>query len=182
MITFVVPSLGRPGLRQTLDSIETWPGDEILVVGSMGDVVDDRVRFLPLAPQGDWGHSERNYAQPYATGRYLANLDDDDVFAPGHRAVMAEAMTTNRPVIFRMQYPNEMTLWHRPYLLISGNVGTPMMFFPNDPEKLGRWGSEYTGDFAFLSSCRWTPDAFIWRPEIIALIGRNQNEEEGGTA
>jgi hypothetical protein len=189
MITFVLPTLGRPGLHRALDSIELWPGDEVLVVGELLHLepyirpadVERGVRFLHCPRGHDWGHSERNFAQPHAKGRYVANLDDDDVYAPGHRAVMADAMTStpNRPVIFRMCYPNGMTLWYRDYLLMSGNVGTPMMFFPNDLGKLGRWGNDYTGDFAFLSSCRWQPDEFVWRKDIIALIGRNQNEPEG---
>jgi hypothetical protein len=179
MITFVVPTTGRPSLQQALDSIECWPGDEILVVGRLGAVVDPRVRLLPCDPFGDWGHGERNYAQAFSHGRYLANLDDDDVYVPGHRAIMADAIakTPDQPIIFRMRYPNGMTLWHRPYLLVEGNVGTPMMFFPNDRLKLGRWGHSYTGDAAFLASCAWRPDEYVWRGEVIALIGRDQNSE-----
>ncbi len=177
MITFVVPSLGRPGLRQTLDSIECWPGDEILVVGSMGDVVDPRVRFLPCAPQGDWGHSERNLAKAEVHTPYFANLDDDDVYAPDTRALMADAIeqTPNRPVIFRMQYPNGFILWDRPGIEV-GHVGTPMMFMPNDLSRLGVWGPSREGDFHFLSTCTWRLEDYVWRPEVIALIGRNQNE------
>lgn len=179
MISFVVPTTGRPSLKKALDSIELWPGDEILVVGNMGDVVDERVRFIPCEPFGDWGHSERNYAQPFAKGRYIANLDDDDVYAPGHRQVMAEAMlkTPDRPIIFKMRYPNGMVLWYW-HGLVEGNVGTPMMFFPNDPARLGRWGAQtYCGDSEFLRSCRWRPEEYVWRSEIIAFIGRDQNSE-----
>lgn len=177
MISFVVPTTGRPSLKNALDSIEMWPGDEILVVGSMGDVVDPRVTFLPCKPFGDWGHSERNYAKPFAKGRYIANMDDDDVYAPGARALMADAMATtpDQPVIFRMKYPNGFTLWYQSHLLASGNVGTPQMFFPNDRGKLGHWGNCYTGDFSFLASCQWRPEQYVWRGEVIALIGHDQN-------
>jgi hypothetical protein len=181
----VLPTLGRPGLLQALDSIELWPGDEVLVIGEMANLnpyirssdVQRGVRFLHCPRGNDWGHTERNFAKPFAKGRYIANLDDDDVFAPGTRALMADAMETtpDQPVIFRMRYPNGMTLWYRSHFLGVGNVGTPQMFFPNDLGKLGTWGNCYTGDFSFLESCRWKPEEYVWRGEIIALIGRDQN-------
>jgi hypothetical protein len=34
MISFIVPTIGRPSLAKTLASIECWPGDEVLLVGS----------------------------------------------------------------------------------------------------------------------------------------------------
>jgi hypothetical protein len=192
MISFILPTLGRPGLLRALDSIELWPGDEVLVIGEMHALdpyirqsdISRGVRFLHCPRGHDWGHSERNFAQPYAKGRYIANLDDDDIFVPGHRLIMDTAMVAadGRPIIFKMSYPNGFTLWHRSHFLgdpvEGGNVGTPMMFFPNDPAKLGRWGQgEYCGDFTFLRSCQWELDDYVWRTEIIALIGRNQHEE-----
>lgn len=174
MITFVVPSIGRPSLRAALDSIECLPGDEILVVGSMGDVSDDRVRFLPCAPGHDWGHTERNHAAPHVTTRYFANLDDDDAYAPGARALMADAIAKNpdRPTLFRMQYPNGYTLWDDPVLRF-GNVGTPMMLMPNVKDRLGTWGSFNGGDFHFLASSAWSPDDFVWRSDVIVHLGHN---------
>lgn len=174
MITYVIPTTGRPSLREALDSIECWPGDEILVVGSLGDVVDPRVKFLPMAMGGDWGHTERNYAKPFARGRYLVNLDDDDTLAPGSRSMIEAGIeqAKGRPIIFRMQYPNGFTLWID-HQIVSGNVGTPMMVFPNDREKLGHWGNCYTGDFEFLRTCKWAPDDYVWNESVLALIGHD---------
>jgi len=196
MVSFIVPTLGRPGLLRALDSIELWPGDEVLVIGEMAHLdpyirssdVERGVRFLHCPRGNDWGHSERNFAQSHAKGRYLANLDDDDVFAPGARALMADAMETtpDQPVIFRMRYPNGFTLWHRSHFfgdsIEGGNVGTPMMFMPNDRTKLGHWGHCYTGDFEFLKSCKWRPEEYVWRAEVIALIGHDQNSEVAASA
>ncbi len=174
MITFIVASIGRPSLRTALESIECGPGDEILVVGSMGDVVDDRVRFLPCAPGHDWGHTERNHAKPHVTTRYFANLDDDDRYAPGARALMGAAIQQHPdgPTIFRMRYPNGYTLWSDPVLRF-GNVGTPMMLMPNVTDRLGVWGSFNGGDFHFLTSSGWQPDEYRWRSDVIALLGHN---------
>lgn len=184
MITFILATTGRPSLQQTLDSIECWPGDEILVVGNVHestvcawtcpDVVTQVVRYLPCPPGNDWGSSERNYAMPFATGRYLSFMDDDDTYAPGHRAVMQDAITKtpNRPVIFRLQYPNGTYLW-REQSVIFGNVGTPMFLIPNVPERLGQWGSFVGGDLAFIEGVGWLRSEFVWRQDVIALIGDN---------
>lgn len=174
MITFIVATLGRSSLQATLRSIEAYPGDEILVVGAMTEKPCREVRFLPHAPGGDWGHTERNYATGFAHGRYLAHIDDDDVYVPGTRAVMAGAIATTpgRPIIFRMQFPNGITLWENEEIR-CGNLGTPCFLIPNRPTMLGTWESFVGGDCAFLESSKWKPQDYVWRPEIIALLGHN---------
>lgn len=176
MISFIVATLGRPSLRATLRSIETLPGDEILVVGHAEPHYLQRpcIRFLPCPPGGDWGHAERNYATPLARGQYVAHIDDDDTYVPGTRHLLEHAIrqTPGRPVLFRMRYPNGITLWSDP-VLRCGNVGTPMMLIPNRPTMLGNWGSFVGGDCHFLETMKWTPDDIVWRPEVIALLGHN---------
>lgn len=175
MISFVVPSVGRQSLAATLRSIETWPGDEILLVVRDGILSSDpRVRYVHCAQGNDWGAFERNYATPFAKGRYLAHIDDDDAYAFGTRALMQDAIekTPDRPVLFRMRYPNGITLWAEPELR-CGNVGTPMMLIPNRPEMLGTWGSFVGGDCNFLETMKWQPEEIVWRPEVIALLGHN---------
>lgn len=174
MITFLVPTVGRQSLIHTLNSIECYEGDEILIVGDRHRVNDPRVRYVDCAPGHDWGHTERNFATPHARGRYIAHIDDDDVYAPGTRALMQDAIETtpDRPVLFRMKFPNGITLW-REQEIKCGNLGTPMMLIPNVPEKLGEWQSFVGGDCAFLESSKWLPSEYVWRPEIIALLGHN---------
>lgn len=181
MITFIVPTIGRPSLRKTLLSIETLPGDEVIVVGnvqaSMTSVnfVKGTTRVLiPCAPGGDWGHAERNLATPRARCQYIAHIDDDDVYVPGTRALMQDAIKNNpgRPTIFRMRYPNGITLWAEPAVR-CGNVGTPMMLIPNRPTMMGTWGSFVGGDCHFLETSKWKPEDYAWRPEVVALLGHN---------
>ena len=173
-ISFIVPTIGRMSLVETLRSIETWPGDEILVVGNTEWTGDVRPRYIPCAPGGDWGHTERNFATPMAKGQYIAHIDDDDTYAPGTRRLMHDAATKTpgRPALFRMRYPNGITLW-QDQAIRCGNVGTPMMLIPNVPEKLGTWKPYVGGDCAFLEGCKWQPEEFVWRPEVIALLGHN---------
>lgn len=181
MISFIVPTIGRASLADTLQSIECWPGDEILVVGTFvcGRCrqlidADPRIRLIPYPPGHDWGSAERNHAMPFARGRYLSFMDDDDTYAPGSRALMADAIreTPERPLLFRMQYPDGRTLWRDP-IVRFGNVGTPMIVVPNVPARLGIWGSFVGGDLAFLETTGWYRSEIVWRPEVIALIGDN---------
>lgn len=175
-ITYIVPTIGRATLIETLNSIECWPGDEILIVGNGYRVNDPRARFLDCPPGGDWGHSERNFAMPHVRTTYTAHIDDDDLYAPGTRALMADAIgkANNKPILFRMRFPNGITLWREPEIK-CGNVGTPMMLMPNEPEKLGTWEPFIGGDCAFLESSRWLPSEYVWRPEVIALLRHNTN-------
>ena len=183
MISFIVPTLGRETLRRTLASIETRPGDEILLVcGETARPAVEQIigglrlptRFVPCEPGGDWGHTERNVSTPHARGRYLAHIDDDDYYAPRTRWFMEDAIkkTPDRPVIFRMQYPNGITLWRDPKVY-CGNVGTPMILIPNVPEKLAEFGSFHGGDCAYLENMKWQSSEIVWREEVIALLGHN---------
>ena len=174
MITFLVPTIGRKSLEATLRSIETWQGDEILLVGERLTTNDPRVRFLECPAGKDWGAAERNFAQPFAQGSYVAHIDDDDCYALGTRRLMQDAIdrTPGRPVLFRMQFPNGITLW-RDEKVYCGNVGTPMILVPNQPELFGTWGSFVGGDCHFLESMKWSHHDIVWRPEVIALLGHN---------
>ena len=189
MISFIVPTIGRASLAKTLASIETRPGDEILVVSDhasttgvlLSCVDDERIRVIDCPRGNDWGHAERNVATPMSRCPHIAHIDDDDVYAPGTRALMEDAIQrhSEQPTLFRMRYPNGLTLWWET-VLRCGNIGTPMMLIPNVPEKLGQWGlwnadgkPQVGGDFAFLAGCKWRPEEFVWRPEVIALLGHN---------
>jgi len=176
LITFIVPTVGRPSLRSTLRSIEMWPGDEIIVIGKVEGLngSNPAVRYVPCPPGGDWGHTERNVATPMARCRYIAHIDDDDIYVPGHRALMADAIdkAPGRPTLFRMQYPNGITLWRDPKIY-CGNVGTPMFLIPNMPTRLGTWQPFVGGDCAFLEGCKWDADEIVWRPEITVSLGHN---------
>lgn len=183
MISFIVPTVGRPSLARTLASIEARPEDEIILVGSVaalssiGPMTNGKacsVRFIPCPPGGDWGHAERNFVTPLARGRYLAHIDDDDWYAPGTRAWMQDAIdgTPGRPVLFRMRFPNGITLWREPELR-CGNMGTPCILIPNEPSKLGLFGSFVGGDCHYMETMKWRQDEIVWRPEIIAHLGHD---------
>lgn len=182
MISFIVPTVGRPSLHATLRSIELWAGDEVVLVGDCRTVdfkqfpsVESRqFQYVHCSPGRDWGHTERNVATPCARRKYIAHIDDDDTYAPGTRALMADAIekTPDRPILFRMRYPNGITLWSDEQVR-CGNVGTPMMLIPNQPSMLGTWGSFVGGDCHFLETSKWKAEDYVWRSEVIAHLGHN---------
>lgn len=173
-VSFVVPTLGRSTLFRTLASIETLPGDEILLVGNasldlhLHAIGRPEIRIIYCPPGNDWGSTERNFVTPMARGDYLSFMDDDDMYAPGARASL-ESACDGRPSIFRMKYVNGQTLWVDPEIR-CGNVGTPMVFVPNVLDRIGLWGPNVGGDTDFMFRMKWAPHEIAWRKEVIALI------------
>ena len=173
-ISFVVPTIGRPSLQATLTSIEQRVGDELLVM-----------QHNP--PGGNWGNAERQHGQDIAKCDYLAFIDDDDVYVPHHRQMMAAAIWENpgKPLIFRIQYPNGSKLWRpsmwpgRPPQIKNGNLSSQMFLFPNDRTKLAGWlqTPKWRGrasDFYFASSTGWgNRYGFVWREEVTVLMGHD---------
>lgn len=172
-VSFIIATVGRPTLQRCLSSIETRPGDEIILVGER--------EFIPgytylYHPKGhDWGHSERNFAMSRARGSFLSFMDDDDLYTPGHRDAFESAMKNDpdRPTIFcmRLNHMGGLVLWQTQHIA-CGNVGTPMFFVPNDPTKLGFWPPYYGGDCTFMQSCKW--ESVAWSRTVIAdVMGNN---------
>lgn len=161
-VSFIIPTLGqRESLQRTIESIERWEGDEILVIN------------LNLPPKG-WGGRERNEGIRLARCDYLAFIDDDDWYVKGHRQAMheaAEANTKRHPILFKMRYPSGRVIWDDPKLR-CGNVGTPMIFVPNVKEMFPEWGDRRYADFNWLNSLGWQARKFIWNPFVIADLGK----------
>jgi glycosyltransferase involved in cell wall biosynthesis len=185
-LTIIVPTIGRPSLKATLDSIAMQIGmyDQVFVVAD-GQYPDAKklvesygIQYgyfdFPSGPTGDWGARARNFAIPIAKKAYIAFMDDDDCYLPGAFAHIRAAIQSlpGQPFIFRMIHGTSI-LWTREEIAI-GNVSSQMVVVPNDQEKLGRFSERYEGDFDFIQStaglyaCGYDP--FIWRKEIIAIL------------
>lgn len=177
MISFIVPTVGRESLTATLNSIELRDEDEIIVVGAVHDGdFGEQVHFIHCGLGHDWGAKERTLGIQRARGSHLAFIDDDDTYLPGARDAMERALraAAGRPTLFRMRYPNGKILWHDP-VLRCGNVSTQMVLVPNNPLRLGTWSGRREGDFDFLSSMHWSEDEIVFDPEIIALLGHDDD-------
>jgi glycosyltransferase involved in cell wall biosynthesis len=176
-LSVIVPTTGRASLARALQSLADQPlapEDEVLVVGEGDPVAATVARFgytwIACPPGHNFGCDERTLGIARATGTHLVFLDDDDAFLPGAFAAIraAVAAAPGRPVMFRMIAPGGRVLWTDPVVRI-GNHGTPQFVPPNDPARLGQWGTRYEGDFDFCVStlAHYPADALVWDPTVI---------------
>lgn len=181
--SILLPTIGRPSLARTLASIYTQRlefGDEVLLAidanynaaHATWDAakLSGKVFSIPNGPHCDWGHTPRNLVMPYATGDYLLSIDDDDSYEPGAFDAIRRALAENpqRPHIFRMRYKGGL-LW-RDNAVEVGNFSTQQLVIPNDPSKLGKYGSRYEGDYDFMlqTLSLYPQGSVVWREEVIA--------------
>lgn len=170
-LSIIVPTIGRPTLRQTLRSIESQleDGDELILVH------DHEVE--PILGRGN---AERREGMRRATGTHLAFMDDDDIYTPGALDLMREHADLERPVIFRadVSHLRGGVIWHEPVLRYT-NVSTQMFLVPNEPDLLGEWapheengsrGLPAGSDFTFIVGCCERMGPPIWRSEIISVL------------
>lgn len=189
-LSIIIPTLGRPTLRRTLQSIrpQCAPNDEVIVVADRnGDIDSAREQTILYGPrqgalfhvcdaqESDHGYPQRNAGMQIATGKHLVFIDDDDEYVDNGLVLMG-AHAADRPVIFKMQDATLGVLW-KDTELRYGNVGTPMFVVPNDRERLGTWRAAQAsgerrcgGDFAFIEECVEKMGEPIWRPEIVARV------------
>ena len=95
LVSVVVPTYNRPDmLRKALTSVlsQTYPNIEIIVVNDAGMDVQEVIDSLNMAGKIVYVRHEENRGLPAArntgikraTGKYIAYLDDDDIYYPNH--------------------------------------------------------------------------------------------------
>lgn len=185
-LTIIVPTIGRPSLQDTLDSIASQIEmfDQVFVVAD-GIYPDSRALVkkygiqygyfeLSDGPHHDWGARARNFVIPIAKKAYIAFMDDDDRYLPGAFKAMKDAIKTfpGRPFMFRMLHRKSM-IWTRNELAM-GNVSSQMVLVPNVQSKLARFTDRYEGDYDFIKGTADLyssgPDPFIWCEDLIAVL------------
>lgn len=133
----VVATKGRDTLARTLAAVapQLESGDELLV----------------MRLDCEWGNEARDLMMAKATGTHLLFIDDDDVHTPDALTVIREAVSLAPTVmhIFRMAHGDGLT-WAQEDFAV-GNVGTPMVCFPNLPDKAS-WQNKDgpISDFRFI--------------------------------
>ena len=188
-VSVVIATIARPTLARTLRSLrrQAWaPGDEVLLVGDGPHPVAAELfaqmglpgKYLEhTGTTGTWGHHARNWVMDarQAAGSHLMALDDDDEYDPDAVANVRAALAAapDRPHVFRMTgHATAPVIWRPGHpVLEPGNLGTPCIVVPNDPDRLGRYGMHYTGDFEFCAStCAFYPGGPVWREEPICQV------------
>lgn len=191
-LSIVVPTIGRPTLRATLESIaEQWDGEQVIVIaeGSVGaahrifeqvaptTVVDGTPAWTFIGQAflaaGLWGHNLRNYAlDTLVRGSHVATIDDDDIYAPGALDAMAEALDRDQPQVFRMTFgaghpAHGITCW-RLAKATRGDVGTPMIVAP---VSTARFGLVYDGDWEYVQALEQLyPQGFVWDDRVTVEV------------
>lgn len=191
-LSIVIPTAGRPSLRQTLESIEAGGlalGDEVLVVADGPQQEAERIcremsfripsiRFLETRPTRAYGAHQRNVGLGMAVGTHALFIDDDDRYKPGALGVVRKALAQapDRLHLFRVEnvgtrHPFKI-LWNDPKFRL-GNVTTQLICVPIIDGFLGLWPQGHCSDFGFLSDTipRFGEDRIIWREEFIAELG-----------
>lgn len=185
-LSVVVTCIGRPTLGRLIDSIPTEHGIEIIVVPDthISDEADftsaikqirpsyeNKVRWLEYdAGYHNWGHPQRQYGDSQATGEWLLHSQDDNQFHPSAFTDIWFSICEQpypRPILFKVHTWQAGTVWRIPEL-IEENVDADCIVCPNDPEKLGKWGDTYQGDYTFIKG---TADFYngdvSWNPNLI---------------
>lgn len=167
-VALIIPTIGRPTLRNTLNSLIGQPwrdGDEIIVVGDGHQPEARRIwheyhgllpmsRYLPVpGPSHDYGHTPRNLVMPLVQATHIAALDDDDIWVTGQTpdewslAIIRKELEADPhlPHLFAMAY-------HKLTGNLSSGAGTPMFVCPNDPKRLSIYNPWYGGDGDFIKA------------------------------
>jgi glycosyltransferase involved in cell wall biosynthesis len=109
-VSVIVPTHDRPAeLKTALDSIaaQTYPNVEIIVINDAGqDVTHIIKRFEGKCNIRYETHSEnrgagaaRNTGMKLAKGKYIAFLDDDDIYYPEHIFSLVSELETNQSLV-----------------------------------------------------------------------------------
>jgi hypothetical protein len=185
-LSIIVPTPDGEGLHTLFDSLygQIRPGDEVLVVGdthdgplpfvqTLIDSIGPPFRYLECdAGHHCWGHCQINHGMLAAAGDYLVFIDDDDTFTPYAFAAIRQAIrlqTEPRVLMFKFHCARLGRTLPERYEAIESAIGGHSIVPPNIPEKFGRWGCRYGGDFDFIAStlALW-PNGPAWHDDVIA--------------
>jgi glycosyltransferase involved in cell wall biosynthesis len=196
-LSVIVPTVGRPELARTLESIRLQADRDLVEVVVVGDShAGTHAARLPWARQlarkygaryaehdgGKHmvGQAQRQYGMGLATGEWLAFMADDDLYRDGALARMIAAGEwhgSERPLLFRVQMNHiGLHIWHFKGLLRLGNVDAECIMVPNVPDKLGRWGDRYEGDYDFICETVVLFGDATWIDETIAIARPEPDE------
>jgi len=146
-LTIAVPTIGRPCLVDTLESIKRQaliPGDQVLIVYDSfacdrahleaTRALVDRYGFTFVAHNG-WvhffGNPQLNKAIDLATGDFFCALGDDDVYVDGAIRRLRAALVPGRALLFQFlsppylaaNDPRRALLWHDRDLRVANISG-----------------------------------------------------------
>lgn len=186
-MTLLVPTHRSDYIGRCLESVrpQLRRGDEVLVIGDTASgslpgvecIVDSfgpQYRYVAYdAGYHDYGHSQLNYGISLAQGDYIHCNDDDDIWMPDALETFrraAERTGGEVPVLFRFKSYLGPLIWLKPGLFGRNLIGGHCLLTPNIACKLGRWGSEYSGDYDYVEGTvnhYGGPQHVVWAEDIV---------------
>lgn len=134
LVSVIVPTYNRPEwLRETLQSVlaQTYPNFEIIVVNDAGpdvthiiDALNEEGRIRLITHERNKGlGAARNTGVRAANGKYIAYLDDDDIFLPNHLATLVSHLeATGSKVAYTDAYRATQKKENGAYVIVSRDV------------------------------------------------------------
>ena len=193
-ISIVVPTINRPTLSRTLQSVVSAgisSDDEVIVVwGDRGDPtsvvsgVDMPCRktvLMARAPRPDYGNTQRTAGMRAATCSHIAFMDDDDIYLVGAIHAMKQELQDkpDTPHHFQVNLgpPLNRQVWRTKQVKVE-NVSTIGIVVPNVPNlpvwpvrrpdgKLTPWG-EGGNDAVFACEVERTLGRFVFSDTVVA--------------
>lgn len=121
LVSVIVPTYNRPEmLAKALESIcgQTYSNIEIIVINDAGSCVEhvieasaarDRTTYIRLATNQDRA-AARNAGIKLASGKYIAYLDDDDLYYPDHLSTLVAELESSA---FKVAYTDAHRIHHK---------------------------------------------------------------------
>lgn len=121
IITFIIPSLNRPTILRTVDSLlnQTNPNWKAIILYDGVDGTEfnnEKIKTIRLPKKGLMGPNNgqsglvRNEGIKIADTEWIGFLDDDDTIHPNYVQTLSEKYQKNDFVVWRMKYLNGLVL------------------------------------------------------------------------
>jgi hypothetical protein len=187
-LSVVIPTIARPTLRRTLQSLRAQPeceGVEVLVVadtfgGPPAGLAETRaytqeLGFTLLEHDGGlhcYGHPQRTHGARTAQAPYVWFSQDDNIAAPDSLASIEatiDRQSIPRPLFFRFRAFWGEIIWRAPFLDL-GNIDADCLVFPRHIAQKVEWGLRYEGDYDAARRAYELVDGNVaWCDPIIAI-------------
>lgn len=179
MITFIIPSLNRPTIKRTVESLLNQTSDKwkaiIIYDGVDGEQFEDeRIKTVKIDKTGLVGPKNgqsglvRNEGIKIVDTEWIGFLDDDDSIEPNYVDTLFKKYNDYNFIVWRMKYENGLVL--PPFSmneLVFARVGISFCYkksvFSNLLFKQNRDGE----DFDFLMELKNKSNKFIITPEVM---------------
>lgn len=179
MITFVIPSLNRPTLERTINSLINQTSDKwnaIIIYDGVDGIPfeDNRIKTIKIDKTGLIGPNNgqsglvRNEGIKLVETEWVGFLDDDDTVEPNYVKILFEKYNKYDFVVWRMKYQNGMVL--PPFSmneLVFATVGISFCYNRNVFKNLLFSQNRDGEDFDFLMELKKQSNKFIITPEVI---------------